>query len=67
MSKRSNIDCTEMADGILVNSKFTLNVFEKSFKRIQTIPEVLYPAIHVEAYENPYDPTDPLIQSLQKM
>jgi alpha-1,3/alpha-1,6-mannosyltransferase len=56
-----------MADGILVNSKFTLSVFKNSFKRIQTVPEVLYPAIHVEAYEKPFDPTDPLIQALQKM
>lgn len=35
---------TKMADIILVNSKFTMNVFKKTFKSITVNPSVLYPS-----------------------
>ena len=40
-----------MADKLVVNSKFTAKVFKKEFTRVWKKPEVLYPAIQVELYE----------------
>jgi alpha-1,3/alpha-1,6-mannosyltransferase len=41
---------TGKADTILVNSKFTKQVFHLTFKSILKEPHVLYPVINVESY-----------------
>lgn len=41
-----------MADVVLVNSKFTKNVFKKTFKNITSVnPEILYPCLSLENYD----------------
>jgi len=37
---------TAQADQILVNSRFTASVFKDTFRRIKTVPAVLYPAVN---------------------
>lgn len=39
------------SDIILVNSKFTQNIFKESFKSIRIVPQVLYPSISEESYD----------------
>lgn len=44
---------TGMADIILVNSKFTANIFRKTFKTLENSKlEVLYPSLNFENYDN---------------
>jgi alpha-1,3/alpha-1,6-mannosyltransferase len=40
-----------MADRVLVNSRFTADVFRKTFPRLSLTPEVLYPGVDCTAYE----------------
>jgi alpha-1,3/alpha-1,6-mannosyltransferase len=42
-----------MADCILVNSKFTAEVFRDTFRSSQVSPVVLYPSINLSAYDVP--------------
>ena len=45
-----------MADLILVNSKFTASVFAKTFKSLHAKgiePNVLYPAVNVDQFDQP--------------
>ncbi|KAG4105467.1 hypothetical protein H8356DRAFT_1635047 [Neocallimastix lanati (nom. inval.)] len=49
---------TDLADKILVNSQFTRSIFKESFKRIDIVPDVLYPGINTEQYEKKIDETD---------
>ena len=45
-----------MADKITANSQFTASVFKDSFPRLaKTIPQVLYPSIHFEKYDETPD------------
>jgi hypothetical protein len=44
---------TLMADCILVNSKFTAEVFRDTFRSSQVSPVVLYPSINLSAYDVP--------------
>lgn len=39
-----------MSDQVLVNSEFTLETFRNTFKTIKNNPDILYPAIKVENY-----------------
>lgn len=39
---------TGLADTVLVNSHYTQSVFQNTFKRIHTIPAVLYPTVQAE-------------------
>ncbi|KAJ3169996.1 Alpha-1,3-mannosyltransferase-like protein [Geranomyces variabilis] len=55
---------TRAADDIVVNSKFTAQIFERSFPSIKKLPEVLYPGIHVESYAQILDLTDPSVAFL---
>lgn len=43
---------TACAHTILVNSRFTLGVFGKTFKSIKTLPTVVYPSINTEFFDN---------------
>lgn len=43
---------TGCADSILVNSKFTLRVFRETFKRLDVIPNVLYPSLNTSFFDN---------------
>lgn len=43
---------TMCADMILVNSFFTLSVFNKTFKNIKKIPEVVYPSINTAHFDD---------------
>ncbi|KAF9100034.1 Alpha-1,3-mannosyltransferase-like protein [Mortierella sp. GBA35] len=56
---------TGMADTIVVNSKFTANVFQESFKRLRQIPEVLYPSIQFDKFDRTVDPSLPEVQVLK--
>ncbi|BFF97042.1 alpha-1-3/1-6-mannosyltransferase ALG2 [Drosophila madeirensis] len=40
-----------LADKVLVNSKFTLRVFQDTFRRLRTVPDVLYPSIHTQYFD----------------
>jgi alpha-1,3/alpha-1,6-mannosyltransferase len=42
-----------MADCILVNSKYTAEVFRDTFRSSQVNPVVLYPSINLSAYDVP--------------
>ncbi|TDG53378.1 hypothetical protein AWZ03_000193 [Drosophila navojoa] len=39
------------ADKVLVNSKFTLRVFQDTFRRLQVVPDVLYPSLHTQYFD----------------
>lgn len=56
---------TGMADCILVNSKFTANVFDRTFSSLRHIqPEVLYPIPDFSAFNKPVEsPSNDLIPS----
>lgn len=41
-----------MANVTLVNSKFTLRVFQETFRRLNMIPEVLYPSINTKYFDD---------------
>lgn len=43
---------TGQADGILVNSKFTRRIFKETFKSLNIIPDVLYPSLNTEFFDN---------------
>lgn len=43
---------TACAHTILVNSRFTLGVFGKTFKSIKILPTVVYPSINTEFFDN---------------
>ncbi|KAJ3159295.1 Alpha-1,3-mannosyltransferase-like protein [Geranomyces michiganensis] len=55
---------TRAADDIVVNSKFTAQIFKRSFPSIKKLPEVLYPGIHVESYAQVLDLVDPSVAFL---
>ncbi|XP_037933421.1 alpha-1,3/1,6-mannosyltransferase ALG2 [Teleopsis dalmanni] len=40
-----------MADTTLVNSKFTLRVFQDTFQRLEIVPEVLYPSLNTKYFD----------------
>ncbi|XP_055842831.1 alpha-1,3/1,6-mannosyltransferase ALG2 [Episyrphus balteatus] len=42
---------TGLADSILVNSKFTLRIFRETFKRLDVIPDVLYPSLNTNFFD----------------
>lgn len=54
------------AEKIVVNSKFTLGVFENSFPSIKVKPDVLYPAIFTQSYDRPEDENDPSVGALHR-
>jgi hypothetical protein len=54
-----------MAHVIVVNSKFTCQVFKESFPTITRIPEVLYPCIDVEQDLNGVEFKDDLLNPLK--
>lgn len=54
---------TGMADMILVNSKFTLKVFQETFKHISVVPDILYPSINTKSFDTIYPP--PLHEVIQ--
>lgn len=43
---------TGLADGVLVNSKFTSRVFKETFKTLDTVPEVLYPSLNTDYFDS---------------
>ncbi|CAG8612120.1 4415_t:CDS:10 [Ambispora leptoticha] len=57
---------TGMADAIVVNSKFTANVFRDSFPSIKQRPEVLYPGIHFTSYDKAVDLNDESVKILER-
>jgi len=56
----------DLADKILVNSQFTRSIFKESFKRIDIVPDVLYPGINTEQYEKKIDETDKGLDLLRR-
>ncbi|KAF9917028.1 Alpha-1,3-mannosyltransferase-like protein [Lobosporangium transversale] len=55
---------TGMADTIVVNSKFTANIFKESFKMLRQIPEVLYPSIQFDKFDKEVNYSAPDIKIL---
>ncbi|KAF9431632.1 Alpha-1,3-mannosyltransferase-like protein [Entomortierella beljakovae] len=55
---------TAMADTIVVNSKFTSNIFKESFKMIRKVPDVLYPSIQFDKFDRVIDRSSPEIKVL---
>ncbi|KAG0295489.1 Alpha-1,3-mannosyltransferase-like protein [Dissophora globulifera] len=55
---------TGMADTIVVNSKFTANIFKESFKMIHQVPEVLYPSIQFDKFDRTVDSSLPEVRIL---
>lgn len=43
---------TGCADKILVNSRFTQDVFKNTFRRLSVVPDVLYPSINTNYFDN---------------
>ncbi|KAF9148177.1 Alpha-1,3-mannosyltransferase-like protein [Linnemannia schmuckeri] len=56
---------TGMADTIVVNSKFTANIFQQSFQRLRQVPEVLYPSIQFDKFDRIVDISLPEVQVLK--
>ncbi|KAG0077567.1 Alpha-1,3-mannosyltransferase-like protein [Podila epicladia] len=56
---------TGMADTIVVNSKFTAEIFKQSFKTLHQVPEVLYPSIQFDKFDRKVDPSLAEIRVLQ--
>ena len=40
-----------MSDVVVVNSGYTQNVFKNTFKRISTLPEIVYPCVNVKKFD----------------
>ncbi|KAI8054484.1 alpha-1,3/1,6-mannosyltransferase ALG2 [Syncephalis plumigaleata] len=57
---------TGMADSIAVNSKFTADIFKRTFTRLSHTPQVLYPGIRLDAYDRPVDPTTETLAPLKR-
>ncbi|KAF9174071.1 Alpha-1,3-mannosyltransferase-like protein [Mortierella sp. AD011] len=55
---------TGMADTIVVNSKFTANIFKESFKTLRQVPEVLYPSIQFDKFDRVVETSSPDIKIL---
>ncbi|KAF8928945.1 alpha-1,3/1,6-mannosyltransferase ALG2 [Dissophora ornata] len=55
---------TGMADTIVVNSKFTANIFQESFKTLHQVPEVLYPSIQFDKFDRTVDRNVPEVRIL---
>lgn len=49
---------TGEADKVLVNSKFTSEVFQRTFAELRRIPRVVYPAVDVDAYGKAVESTE---------
>ena len=58
---------SEMADDIVVNSKFTAGIFNNAFRWINRVPTVLYPGIHLASYDKPYDLKEPRTKLLKRL
>lgn len=43
---------TAQADKVLVNSKYTAKVYKKAFNKIKDVPDICYPSINTEFFEN---------------
>ncbi|KAF9950890.1 Alpha-1,3-mannosyltransferase-like protein [Mortierella alpina] len=56
---------TGMADTIVVNSKFTANIFKESFKLLRQSPDVLYPSIQFDKFDRTVDLSKPEVQVLR--
>ncbi|KAJ3390430.1 Alpha-1,3-mannosyltransferase-like protein [Lobulomyces angularis] len=55
----------EMADVIVVNSRFTCSIFKESFPSIKKIPSILYPGIRFESYDKAVDLNDSSVKKIQ--
>ncbi|KIO19955.1 glycosyltransferase family 4 protein [Tulasnella calospora MUT 4182] len=55
---------TGYADVLLANSRFTAQVFKRSFRSISRSPEVVYPGINLDAYDAPAPSLDALEPTL---
>jgi len=56
---------TNMANCIVVNSKFTAKIFRESFPYIKCTPRVLYPGIHFDSYDKKYELKDKSVEILE--
>ena len=54
-----------MAHCVVVNSKFTANIFRESFPRIKHVPQVLYPGIHFDSYDKTVDMENQSVKILE--
>ncbi|CAG8433357.1 1566_t:CDS:2 [Diversispora eburnea] len=56
---------TGMANCLVVNSKFTSNIFCESFTTIKKMPQILYPGIRFEAYDRKVNTDDESVKILE--
>jgi len=56
---------TGMANAVIVNSKFTANIFRESFPHIKHTPQVLYPGIRFDSYDKKVDLKDKSVEILE--
>ncbi|XP_055382902.1 alpha-1,3/1,6-mannosyltransferase ALG2 [Condylostylus longicornis] len=57
---------TGRADRVLVNSKFTRNIFRKTFKRLDITPDVLYPSLNTTFFDDTQVKDDEIDLKLSK-
>jgi alpha-1,3/alpha-1,6-mannosyltransferase len=55
----------DMANCIVVNSKFTAKIFRESFPHIKHTPRVLYPGISFDSYDKKVDLKDKSVEILE--
>lgn len=55
---------TGEADQIVVNSRYTQEIFRQTFPHISEAPKVLTPALNFQSYDKPVDSDDPLLVPL---
>ena len=58
-------ETTKAADALVVNSQFTRDVFHRTFPSIHVDPEILYPAIRLDAYDTPLDTQDSSVMQIK--
>jgi alpha-1,3/alpha-1,6-mannosyltransferase len=56
---------TGLADAIVVNSQFTKGVFKDAFPKIETVPDVVYPCVDINAPIEAIPKDNPLVGFLQ--
>ncbi|OLY83422.1 Alpha-1,3/1,6-mannosyltransferase ALG2 [Smittium mucronatum] len=55
------------SDLILVNSRFTQNVFYRSFRLMPKLPKVLYPGVNFNSFDKPVDMEDPQVTKINSL
>lgn len=52
-----NVTLAGLSTAIVVNSQFTAGIFEDTFQSIRRRPQVLYPSLSFDKFDQPFNPT----------